>query len=46
MTKNNSSILLPAKDYNFSSDKRMLIPFLNYNKYGFMDRNKNIVVNL
>lgn len=45
MTKNNISILLPAKDYNFSSDKRILIPFLNYNKYGFMDRNKNIVVN-
>lgn len=41
----NISIVLPAENHNFISDKRVLIPFIQYRRYGFMDRNKNIIVN-
>ena len=40
----NKSVLVPASQYNLSSDQRILIPFEQYGKFGFMNRNAEIVV--
>lgn len=38
------SIVHPLESHNFASDNRVLIPFLQYQRYGFMDKSKNVVV--
>lgn len=39
-----TKILIPAKDYELSSDNRLLIPFTNGDKIGFINKQKFIVV--
>ena len=41
---NNINIVLPAAKHKFDSDTRKLIPFIQYNKYGFMNKSKEVVV--
>lgn len=37
-------IIVPTKMYNISSDSRLLIPFVCWDKIGFMDNQGNIIV--
>ena len=39
-----TKILVPATKYDITSDGRLLIPFTEGPKIGFMDRNRNVVV--
>lgn len=41
----NQSILVPASQYNLSSDKRILIPFEQSGKIGYMNQSAEIVIN-
>ena len=40
----NQRILVSASQYDFSSDKRILIPFENFGKFGFANHNAEIIV--
>ena len=40
----NISIVHPVENHNFESDSRVLIPFIQYQKYGFMNKSKEVVV--
>lgn len=44
MNMNNISIVHPIENHNFESDSRVLIPFIQYQKYGFMNKSKEVVV--
>lgn len=44
MNMNSISIVLPVENHNFESDNRVLIPFIQYQKYGFMNKSKEVVV--
>ena len=44
MNMNNISIVHPVENHNFESDSRVLIPFIQYQKYGFMNKSKQVVV--
>ena len=44
MSMNNISIVHPIENHNFESDSRVLIPFIQYQKYGFMDKNREMIV--
>ena len=37
-------ILQTIENHNFETDNRILIPFVQYHKYGFMTRERQIVV--
>ena len=39
-----TKILLPANSYDFNQDSRLLIPFSEWDKIGFMNQNKDVVV--
>lgn len=41
---NNISIVHPVENHNFELDNRLLIPFIQYQKYGFMNKSKEVVV--
>jgi hypothetical protein len=41
---NINNIIVNAKDYSFSTDKRLLIPFTSNSKIGFLDNNREIVI--
>ena len=43
MNMNSISIVLPVENHNFESDSRVLIPFIQYQKYGFMNKGKEVV---
>lgn len=44
MNMNKISIVHPIDKHNFESDNRLLIPFIQYMKYGFMNKSKQVVV--
>lgn len=44
MSMNNISIVIPVDNHNFQSDNRVLIPFIEYQKYGFMNKRGEVVV--
>ena len=37
-------IIVPAEHYNITNDNRILIPFISFEKIGFMDRSGEVVV--
>lgn len=39
-----TKVLVPAKQYDFDNDKRLLIPFTSGERIGFVNRNREIVV--
>ena len=39
-----TKVLVPANQYNFCNDKRLLIPFTSGERIGFVNRNKEVVV--
>ncbi len=39
-----TKVLVPANEYDFSNDKRLLIPFTSGEHIGFVNRNKEVVV--
>lgn len=39
-----SQILVPASNYDFSNDKRLLIPFVNGEKIGFINKDFKVIV--
>lgn len=39
-----TKILSPANSYDFNQDSRLLIPFSEWDKIGFMNQNKDVVV--
>lgn len=41
---NSISIVHSFENHNFDSDNRLLIPFIQYQKYGFMNKSKEVVV--
>ena len=41
---NEIRIIQPIANHNFDADNRVLIPFRQYHKFGFMDHSQNVVV--
>ena len=39
-----TKVLVPAKQYDFNNDKRLLIPFTSGERIGFVNRNREVVV--
>ncbi len=44
LIKNNSYFIVPAKKYDVRDDKRLLIPFIQNQKIGFVDKDSTIIV--
>lgn len=44
MISKTSSLIVPVEDYDINSDKRLLIPFIEGNKIGFVNKQSEVIV--